>query len=81
MKKRVFDYVKENPGSSVHDIAIALRAEEILVLGIVSDLTKDGFMSIIPVPLSDENDCSCYYIVSKNEYRDKSEICGDKDES
>ena len=70
MKKRVFDYVKENPGSSVHDIAIALRAKENLVLRIVNDLVKDGFMSIIPVPLSDDNDCSCYYKVIKQEYKE-----------
>jgi len=72
MKKRVFDYVKENPGSSVHGIAIALRAEETLVLEIVNGLTKDGYLSIIPVPLSKDNDCSCYFKAIRKEYSEKS---------
>ena len=48
MKKEVFDFLKENPGSNVHQIAKALRQEEIKVLRALDSISSDGCVCLYP---------------------------------
>lgn len=72
MKKRVFDYIKENKGSDLHEIAKAISEDEMKVLKAINDLSNEGYICLCPpVPLSINNSDSCRYMAIKKDYTEK----------
>ena len=68
MKKKIFNYLKENGNSTILDISKALDIPCKEILSIVNELVKGGFVRLAyPIPLSEENESSCYYKVTKKE--------------
>lgn len=62
MKQFVYSYIVNNRHSSVHSISKELNVEEIDVLKAINELCGDLFIyQEIAVPISVNNDCSCYY--------------------
>lgn len=62
MKRLVYSYIVNNRHSSVHSISKELNVEEIDVLKAINELCDDLFIyQEIAVPISANNDCSCYY--------------------
>ena len=69
MKKLVYDYIKEYNHVSIHDIASEIKKEEIEILKTVLILEKEGYIKMdTPVPLSIDNDESCYYSITNKKY-------------
>lgn len=72
MKKKVFDYVKENPGVSIHAISKAINEREIDILKAIDALLEEGFICLgAPIPLSLDNSDSCRYKALKAEYTEE----------
>lgn len=72
MKERVFYYIKGHWGSSHHDVAQALGISERDALKYVNELSKEGYLAMLPpIPLSETNGCSNYYKAIRTEYRAK----------
>ncbi|MBQ7669093.1 MAG: hypothetical protein IJS45_00020 [Clostridia bacterium] len=72
MKKRVFNYIINNPRSDLHQISNDLAEEETAVLKVIAELCSEGFLGLCPpqkLPLENAN--SCYYKVTRNDYEDK----------
>ena len=68
---KVYKYIRENKIASVNDVAIALNIAGTYVLSVVEELSSNGYIKIIsPVPLSTDNNESCYYTTTDKEYRD-----------
>ena len=62
MKQLVYSYIVNNRHSSVHSISKGLGFEEIDVLKAINELCDDLFIyQEMVVPISVNNDCSCYY--------------------
>lgn len=62
MKRLIYSYIVNNRHSSVHSISKELNVEEIDVLKATNELCDDLFIyQEIAVPISVNNDCSCYY--------------------
>lgn len=62
MKRLVYSYIVNNRHSSVQSISKGLDFEEIDVLKAINELCDDLFIyQEIAVPISVNNDCSCYY--------------------
>lgn len=75
MLKKVFDYIKEHPLSSHHDVAKALKIQELMSLACITELSEGGFLKLTPIPLSAENNCSAYYSAVKKTYFNHSPFC------
>ena len=62
MKKKIYDYVRNDSHSSIHEIASALDMQELEALRIVHILMKDRYVRMdSPVPISSTKRHSCYY--------------------
>lgn len=62
MKRLIYSYIVNNRHSSVHSISKELNVEEIDVLKAINKLCDDLFIyQEMAVPISVNNDCSCYY--------------------
>lgn len=62
MKQLIYSYIVNNKHSSVHSISKELNVEEIDVLKAINELCDDLFIyQDTAVPISVNNDCSCYY--------------------
>lgn len=69
--KKVYEYIKENKIVAVNEVAIALNITGTDVLSMIEELRTDGYVKMIsPVPLSTDNNESCYYTRTDKEYRD-----------
>ncbi len=69
MKKKIYDYLKNNANSSIHKIAYELKIYEQDVLKTVSDLESKYYicMKILPLGNDIEPDNSCFYsVINKN---------------
>lgn len=59
MRKRVYDYISENPNTTHHVCAKALQITELEALDIINQLCKDGLLSIQVLPLGNDLDPTC----------------------
>ena len=66
MDKRIYEYLQVHPCSTVHDIANAIKEDELEVLKCVLTMQKKMYVKQDPpIPLGADNDkdCSCFYSV------------------
>lgn len=75
MKKKIYDYLKNNANSSIHKIADELKLPEPDVLKTVQELGDECYvcMKVLSLGNEIENDNSCFYsVVNENiEYAKK----------
>lgn len=68
-KREVYDYIKSHSHVSVQKIVQGTHIEEIEVLDAVNELMRGSFITMDPPePLSETNDCSCYYTATGKQY-------------
>ncbi len=60
-EQKLFKYVKKKKITTIHLCSKSLQMKEIEVLSIFNHLLKIGKLRITSVPLSNINNCSCYY--------------------
>ena len=69
MKRRVYEYIKNNGVSSINKIALALNVQDLDALRCVETLRAEGFIRLCPpMPLDANNDISCFYTITGKEY-------------
>lgn len=70
MKKQIFDYVKQHPDCTHHQVARALKIDEIQTLSAMQELTKAGYLTVKVRPLGNTVDlnCSVFYYTSRDSY-------------
>lgn len=69
MKKKVYEYIKGNPKSDIHIIAVGIGEKEFDVLKTINILTEEGHVRMErPVPLDLTNDDSCKYSVTYKKF-------------
>lgn len=70
MKKQIFDYIKQHPDCTHHQVSTALGVDEIQVLAAIDELEKKGILAIKVRPLGNAVDpnCSVFYHASKDFY-------------
>lgn len=69
-KREVYDYIQSHSHVDHHEIAQKLSIEEKEVLGAINELRFDSFITMDPPrPLSETNDCSCYYTATGKQYK------------
>lgn len=67
MKKKVYNFVKENPMAMHHQCAAALHEDELRILNIMHELRRDGYLKVAVAPLGNDisSDDSNFYSVRK----------------
>ena len=75
MLKRVFEYIKDHPMSSHHEVAQALDIQEIIAHACIVELNAKGFITPVSIPLSAVNNSSPYYSIIKQTYKDNAPFC------
>lgn len=70
MKKLIFDYIKQHPNCTHHQVSIALDLNELQVLSLIRELRKNGFVAGIVRPLGNAVDpnSSMFYHTTKDVY-------------
>lgn len=65
MRRKVYDYIAENPGTTVRRCADALNIADLLALSLINELCRAGVVSFIALPLGNpiEPDTSPFYFV------------------
>lgn len=71
MRKKVYDYFMENPNTTHHQCAKALKKPEKDILEIIYELCEDKLLKLRVLPLGNEldPDCSVFYSTCQ-EYHD-----------
>ncbi len=71
MRKKVYDYFRENPNTTHHQCAQALHIPEKVVLDAIAELYKDRLLDLHALPLGNELDpsSSSFYFACR-EYHD-----------
>ena len=62
MKHNVFNYIKENPGCTVRQIADALGMDQLEALQIVEELDEHGFLTRRGIPMAIDSDGGVCYM-------------------
>ena len=75
MLHKVFKYIKEHELCTANQISEDLCIDFFEVLRTVNELGDRGYLKITPIPLSETNDISTRYSVTKKEFVDDSEFC------
>ncbi len=69
MKKRIYDYIKENRVVSIQDVSKNLNLPDIFVLKTIQELRRKMFLRMCtPVPLSIDTQTSCFYTTTSKLY-------------
>ena len=67
MKKAVYDFIAQNPNTTIRKCAEALQIEELSAMVWIYELTKEGYLSCKVLPLGNgiDEDCSIFYFACK----------------
>ena len=67
MKKRVYDYIASHPNTSIRQCAEALHVPDLDAMRTILDLSKEGYLKCMVLPLGNERDAdtSSFYSVCK----------------
>lgn len=67
MKKKIWDFIAANPGSTHHQCAAALDVEELETLKTINELAQKGYLILRTLPLGNKinPDCSCFWYAGK----------------
>ena len=67
MRKKVYDHIAENPGTTVQRCARALSMAELSALSLINELCRDGIVSLMAFPLGNDikSNNSPFYAVYK----------------
>ena len=67
MRKKIYDHIAENPGTTVQRCARTLSITELSALSLITELCRDGIVSLSVLPLGNvvERDNSPFYAVCK----------------
>ena len=70
MKKQIFDYIRQHPDCTHHQVSAALEVEEMQALSAMQELEKEGFLAVKARPLGNivDPNCSAFYCTTKDFY-------------
>ena len=80
MNEKVYKYIKEHPHTGITEISKLFDGNGLDVQRAVDELVSAGYIKMDPaVPLSADNDCSCYYTATRKTFPEQLyRICGDE---
>ena len=70
IKFKIWNYVRNGKRANIHQIATGLNLTEKDVIVVVEDLQNDKYIKVVPVPLDESGDCSCYYSATEKKLID-----------